>query len=149
MGNLVEVYGILCFCPLFRYTGNGITINPITVDDLAILSSLQQIQGFLAIHSISSSVNLTSLSFLSNLESVLGFDDSYRNYYGVYISHNPALQSLQLASLQTVRYGNVAIQNNSALCSTAVWSPIVLSPYSGVSPVSISGNRLRAACCKF
>lgn len=129
----------------FFFSYPGLNIQPLHPDNLTCLSSLKQIDGFLAVVNIPLISNLT---FLSRLRRVQGTYPLFRGVYSVYISGNTELTALGLASLAEINYGSVVVRKNSMLCSNAVWSSLLRNPSAGVPAVLVQDTVSPQACCK-
>ena len=89
-----------------------------TVVDFYVLSTINEITGYLAIQNLNST-NITNLRFLHNLE-VLGGNETVEfrpgQEYSLMIEDNDYLQTLGLSSLREIRNGGVRVSGNPQLC---------------------------------
>ena len=92
-------------------------VLPVTAKQLSLLSSIQEIDGYLLVEN-AAHVNFSNLRFLRNLQIIHGFQtlQLLNRYYSLVITQNDFLQTLNLASLRTIRNGGVQIANNPELC---------------------------------
>ena len=104
---------LLTFC-----YSDGSTIQPVSLEELSFLSTINEIAGYLVIQNLNST-NFTNLRFLRNLE-VLGGDEivEYRpgQEFSLVIEDNNYLQTLGLSSLREIRNGGVRVSGNPQLC---------------------------------
>ncbi len=93
------------------------SIPPITLDQLAYLATIKQINGYLHIHDLSNE-NITNLRFLQNLEIVNGNETvTLRSGdYAVIVEDNDYIQTLGFTSLQRIENGGIRISSNPELC---------------------------------
>lgn len=85
---------------------------------LAYLSSIKEINGYLLIEDIPDS-NFTSLRFLRNLEIIHGgvtFEYRSGQEYSLIVQNVDYLQTMSLSSLQRIENGGIRISSNPLLC---------------------------------
>ena len=93
-------------------------IPPMSFDQLFLLSSIEEISGYLQIQDVGHE-DFTNLRFLHNLEAIYGqqtleLRPSYN--YSLVVEGNEYLRTLNLASLRQVVDGGIRLANNPQLC---------------------------------
>ena len=138
---------MVCYLPThvtIRYPALG--IQPLTVNDLECLSSLEQIDGYLAVID----TPLTNLSFLRSVKRIYGmFSPNFQGKFSVYISGNAQLTSLSLQSLKLINYGSVVVRRNAALCNNIAWGALLRNPSSSVPPFQLENIVSQSSCGTF
>ena len=93
------------------------TAFPITSNDLLLLSSIREIDGYLSIQGLDDT-EFTNLRFLRHLEVIRGMETYlfFGRRYTMIVQNNPHLQTLNLASLHQVANGGIRVAKNEKLC---------------------------------
>ena len=90
---------------------------PISYNDLLLLSSIREIDGYLRIEQLDNA-EITDLRFLRGLEVIRGVESVlfFIWDFSLIIQDNPHLRTLNLASLRRVENGGLRIVRNTELC---------------------------------
>ena len=121
---------------------------PLSVADLMKLSTITEIEGYLAITSITHS-NFSSLSFLPNLRAIRGRFSLFAGRYAVYIVGNSHLRFFRTTNLERVDRGDIRITDNEELCyvDSVNWTLIAQEPLtSDPSGIEVKNNQNRTIC---
>lgn len=119
-GNLKILYTSLAGDSAHNITG-------LTVDQLSVFESLQEITGSLVIQATHE--HFTNLSFLRNLVTIHGRNIGSSNYGGTFSVIGTSIQFLGLLSLKAIKNGRPVLASNPNLCyvDSMNWSSIIRS----------------------
>uniref|UniRef100_A0A3P8TCB2 Receptor protein-tyrosine kinase n=1 Tax=Amphiprion percula TaxID=161767 RepID=A0A3P8TCB2_AMPPE len=122
-------------------------VPPLDPEKLKIFNTVQEITGYLSIHSWPE--NMTDLSVFSNLQTIQG-RTLFRGY-SLLVMGSESLKSLGLRSLRKINDGDINIRGNKKLCyhNTVNWTRILSSssrPQRRQKHIDVKENRPLNEC---